>query len=141
MPQLIFAFILFSLYLFAGSKTDVASLQVTVSCLFMMVVLPAYGAASFVPSIVLDRKLFTRERNDGCYRTISYASYKVLEEMFIVLFSAAAFIFTLFWAIQFQGNVGIFYLAYYMTALCGVNLAYLFAAISPNMDVANGACE
>ena len=36
--------------------------------LFMWCTLPAYGASSYVPSLVLERPLFVRERNDGLYR-------------------------------------------------------------------------
>ena len=45
--KIFFAFILFSMYIFVGSKRDPASCQNTVSALFMMTTLPAFGAASY----------------------------------------------------------------------------------------------
>ena len=38
--------------------------------------LPAFGASAYVPSIVLERGLFIRERNDGLYRVITYLCSK-----------------------------------------------------------------
>ncbi len=49
--------------------------------LFMWVVLPAFGAASYVPSIVLERPLFVREQSDGLYRVSTYLSFKMIEEL------------------------------------------------------------
>lgn len=48
--------------------------------LFMWVVLPAFGAASYVPSIVLERPLFVREQSDGLYRVSTYLAFKMIEE-------------------------------------------------------------
>ena len=73
-----------------------------------------------VPAIVLERKLFTRERNDGCYLTITYLLFKFIEEAFVAAIAAAVFLCTVFWSIQYQGTPGLFYLAFYMTLLCGI---------------------
>lgn len=40
--------------------------------LFMWCILPGYGAAGYVPSIVLERTLYTRERSDGLYLPLTY---------------------------------------------------------------------
>ena len=45
--KIFFAFILFSIYIFVGSKRDPTNIQNTVSSLFMMTTLPAFGAASY----------------------------------------------------------------------------------------------
>jgi hypothetical protein len=55
----------------------VDSIYNTSSLLLLTTVLPSYGAAAYVPSLVLERPLFFRERNDGCFRTISYLLSKV----------------------------------------------------------------
>jgi hypothetical protein len=34
----------------------------------MWSVMPAFGAAAYVPALVLERALFVRERSDGLYR-------------------------------------------------------------------------
>jgi len=33
-----------------------------------------------VPSLVLDRPLFYRETNDGCYGPFAYFTYKIIQE-------------------------------------------------------------
>ena len=112
--KVIFSFILFSLYIFMGPKTDPTSIVNIVSSLFMMVILPAYGAASYVPAIVLDRKLFNRERADGCYLSFTYLTFKMIEEAIVALAAAAVFVLVIYWSIQYQGTPGLFYLAFYM---------------------------
>lgn len=46
----------------------------------MVTALCGYGAASVVPSLVLDRPLFYRETNDGCYGPFAYFTYKIIQE-------------------------------------------------------------
>ena len=48
--------------------------------LFMCNILPAYAASGNMPSIVLERPLFYRERDDGCYPVAAYVAHKAIEE-------------------------------------------------------------
>ena len=41
------------------------------------VVLPAYGAGPYLPTIVLDRPIYIREMSDGLYTPLTYLTYKV----------------------------------------------------------------
>ena len=64
--------------------------------LFMWCVLPAYGAASYVPSIVMERTLYVRERADGLYLPVTYLVAKMLDELILaticsIIFAAATF--------------------------------------------------
>ena len=45
------------------------------------VILPSYGAAVYVPTLVLERPLFFREYADGCYHVVSYIMSKFIEEV------------------------------------------------------------
>ena len=134
--KIIFSFIIFSLYLFVGSKTDPQNINNVSAVLFMCAMSPAFGAVTQLPAIVMGRTLFYRERNgqsarleappafvapggatalsflwvfdltqarrrsellpplsnaDGCYYAITFCVWKLLEEAFIALFSAAIF--------------------------------------------------
>ncbi len=40
--------------------------------------MPAYGAAPYLPAIVLERPVYLREMSDGLYSPFSYLLYKVL---------------------------------------------------------------
>jgi hypothetical protein len=44
----------------AGNNFDITNLNNIAAVLFMWVTLPAYGAAAYVPALVLERPLFTR---------------------------------------------------------------------------------
>jgi ABC-type multidrug transport system permease subunit len=103
----------------------------------MFIVLPAYGAASYVPAIVLERTLYTRERSDGLYLPITYLLAKMVDELLCATIASVGLAAATFFAIGFQGSFGLFWLIYVLVLYIGVVLAYWIAAISPNMDVAN----
>lgn len=137
--KLIFSIIIFTLYLSIGDDFKRENLTNISAVLFMWCTLPAFGAASYVPAIVLERPLFIRERNDGLYNVFSYLLYKICEELGVALLSSIIFSNVVFWPIKLQGDWVLFWLVYYATLGCGIVLAYFIAAISPNMDVANAA--
>ena len=41
------------------------------------VILPAYGAGPYLPTIVMDRPIYIREMSDGLYTPLTYLTYKV----------------------------------------------------------------
>jgi hypothetical protein len=55
----------------------------------MWTTLPAFGAASYVPAIVLERPL--RERADGLYSVGAYLAAKMVEEVGLAFFSSLVF--------------------------------------------------
>jgi ATP-binding cassette subfamily G (WHITE) protein 2 len=103
----------------------------------MFIVLPAYGAASYVPSIVLERTLYTRERSDGLYYAITYLLAKMVDELLLATMASVVNAAATFHAIRFQGSFGLFWLIYVLVLYIGIVLAYGIAAISANMDIAN----
>ncbi len=135
-------------------------------CLFIIThraILPAYGAASYVPALVLERPLYIRERNDGLYRPITYLCFRVIGEG-VIAFIVSLITSTIVWfALELQGQWVVFWLAYLTTLIYGIGmvffgvhtviaqtpthsqslshtvLAYCIAALSPNIDVANTA--
>ena len=135
--KLIFSVLLFTLYWSKGDNLSPSNVINIAGVLFMSVNLPAFGAASYIPAIVLDRALFVRERNDGLYRVITYLCAKIVEELGVALFASLIFANLVWWPLKFQGSFALYWLAYYCTLSIGIILAYFIAAISPNMDVAN----
>lgn len=99
--------------------------------------LPAFGAAAYVPQIVMERRLFMRERADGLYRPMAYLVFKMLDEMFLLLPVTLVLGAVVFYAMDLTGSFVLFWLVYYFTLGNGVVLAYLVSAISPNMEAAN----
>uniref|UniRef100_A0A7S0SD37 ABC transporter domain-containing protein n=1 Tax=Mantoniella antarctica TaxID=81844 RepID=A0A7S0SD37_9CHLO len=105
--------------------------------LFMWTTLPAFGAASYVPQIVMERALFMRERADGLYNPVTYIVSKMFDEMLMLSGVSLVIAAMVFYAVQLSGSFLLFWLVYYFTLGNGVILAYLVSALSPNMEAAN----
>ena len=104
--KLLFSFIIFSLFWSIGDELVPGNLPNISSALFIWQLLPAFGAASYIPAIVLERPLFVRERNDGLYRVITLLCSKMIEELVIAFFMSIIFCTLLFPASK---NLTIFY--------------------------------
>jgi hypothetical protein len=126
-----------SLYWGIGEENDVQSLQSTASCLYFFTALCGYGAAAFVPSLTLERALFYREKSDGCYVPFTYYMAKFIEEAVLCVLTSCLFAVIVFFALKLQGSFFVFTLTYFVTAMIGIVLAYLVAAVAPNMEAAN----
>merc|ERR1712070_981306 len=92
---------------------------------------------SSLPSLALERALFYRERCDGCYAAWTYYLAKFIEEAVLCVLTSFIFAATVFFSMKLQGSFFYFVLAYFLTSMIGIVLAYLVAAIAPNMDAAN----
>lgn len=133
------AFLVFSVYWKIGDKTDAYDVPNIGGLLFLWVTLPAYGACAYTPAIVLERPVFVREQSDGLYRVITYLTFKVMEEVVLAVISSVAFSLVVYYLVKLQGSFFPVWIVFLVTQLVGVVLAYLVAAISPNMDTANAA--
>jgi ABC-type multidrug transport system permease subunit len=129
--------LMWSLYWGVGGRFDGENYVNQAALLYFWVVLPAYGAASYVPAIVLERTLYTRERADGLYLPITYLLAKMIEELLLATSVSVINAAAGFHAIGFAGSFGIFWLVYAQCLGIGIVLAYWIAAASPNMDAAN----
>ena len=131
------SFLIFTLYWGIGDDHDPDNVVNVSSALFMWTTLPAFGAAAYVPQIVMERRLFMRERADGLYRPMAYLVFKMLDEMFLLLPVTLVLGAVVFYAMNLTGSFVLFWLVYYFTLGNGVVLAYLVSAVSPNMEAAN----
>ncbi|KAG2427597.1 hypothetical protein HXX76_012251 [Chlamydomonas incerta] len=137
--KLLISLIILTLYLGVGDNFAADNLINIQSSLFMWALLPAFGAASYVPAIVLERRLFVRERADGLYRVFTYLAAKLVEELVLSVIITLIFSSYVFYGVQLRGDWVVFWLVYFIDLSVGIVLAYLVAALSPNMDVANAA--
>eukprot|EP00798_Chlamydomonas_sp_ICE-L_P008106 gene8106-1352_t len=129
--------LMMTLYLGKGDDFSNSNLGNLSALLFAWVLLPSYGAAAYVPSLVMERGLFSRERNDGLYITITYLLHKMFEEFLMnLVFSVGIAAYT-FYGIDFYGEFVLFWLVYFVMLCVGVQVAYLVAAVSPSLDAAN----
>ena len=143
--KILFMLVIISLYYGKGTPkggSDLASSAsafstVVPSVLFMVTVLPAFGAAGYMPSLMMERPIFVRERADGNYRVPSYLVYKVLEEFVVTVPISLLFCVAVYYGVGMQGDLGLFWLIFLVTQNIGIVLAYLVAAFAPSVDSAN----
>ncbi|KAG2450267.1 hypothetical protein HYH02_004778 [Chlamydomonas schloesseri] len=135
--KIMISLLIMTLYLGIGDEFNDANYVNIAAVLFMWCTLPAFGAAAYVPALVLERNLFTRERNDGLYLVVTYLLSKMVDELLLAALASVGISAYVFYGIQLQGEWVTFWLIYYITLSNGIVLAYFIAAISPNLDVAN----
>lgn len=90
-----------------------------------------------MPSIVQERPLFYRETADGCYSTLTYILYKLVEEAIPQVFGSLIFCLLTCFLIEFPGNFWWHWLIFYTVGQTGIALAYTCGSLARNMDEAN----
>ena len=135
--KIVIGLMIMTLYLGIGNNFAPNNLINICAVLFMFVVMPAFGAAAYTPTLVMERSLFVRERNDGLYYVITYLLHKMIGELLIGAFISLGSTAFVFYGIKLQGSWGFFWITYYVTLCIGIVLAYLVASFSPNLEVAN----
>lgn len=135
--NVLFSFVVFSLFWKVGDKLDPINLYNIFCVLFMWVVLPAYASVGYLPSLVMDRPLFNRERADGLFKPHAYLAYRMLEELGITVPVSIGCAAWVFYTVKFQGSFALFWIGYMVTNIIGIVLGYFVAAASPNMATAN----
>ncbi|GLC40038.1 hypothetical protein PLESTB_001517500 [Pleodorina starrii] len=125
--------------LYWGTGDDLAPHNVLnlAAVLFMWSATQGFVAASYVPSLVLERGLFVRERNDGLYLPTTYLTAKMLDEIIVNAVASLGISAFTFYGIQLQNSFAVFYVSYTVGVCVGISMAYCVASFAPNMDVAN----
>ncbi|KAL9139201.1 ABC transporter [Amphidinium carterae] len=140
-PSIVFGLIVMSLYSGVGAKAEdfknTAARGNIAGALFMSVALPSFTAAGYMPSIVQERPLFYRESADGCYPTLTYILFKLLEEAIPNIVASLIFVALTWGVIELPGNFFWHWIIYYFTGQTGIALAYAVSAVARNMDEAN----
>jgi len=135
--KLMISILVMTLYLGIG-KDDSPENVINISAvLFMWSATPGFVAASYIPTLVLERGLFVRERSDGLYLVFTYLVAKMLDEIIVNAIASLGISAFTFYGVRLQGDFSLFYISYLVAVCTGIILAYLVASISPNMDVAN----
>lgn len=140
-PMVLFGLIISSLYYKVGEDakdpSNVAARGNVAAALFMSTALPSFTAAGYMPSIVQERPLFYRETSDGCYSSLSYVLFKIIEEGIPQVFGSLIFCLLTVFLVQFEGNFFWHWLIFFFTGQTGIALAYTCGTIARNMDEAN----
>lgn len=107
--------------------------------LFMWCSIPAFGAAAFVPALVMERRLFVRERHDGLFRVSTYLAMKMVEEIGIALVGSILMTVVVYYGTKMQGSLLVVTAVYFVTLCVGITMAYSIASLCPTVDMANAA--
>ncbi|PNW71306.1 hypothetical protein CHLRE_16g648700v5 [Chlamydomonas reinhardtii] len=137
MDKLTISLLVMTLYLGIGDNLASDNLINISAVLFMWSATTGFVAAGYIPSLVLERGLFVRERNDGLYLAPTYLTAKLLDEIAINAVASLGIAAFTFYGIQLLNNFGLFYISYLVGVCVGISLAYFVASFAPNMDVAN----
>ena len=139
--HVIFSVVMATMYWKQGEESahSTNAAQNVTNLLFMNNVLPAFASAAYMPSILMERGLFYRELDDGCYTVWSYGLYKTIEEVLVALPVAMVSQLIVHYGRGLQGNYFYDWMIYFAVGQCGAALAYVVAPASKNIDVANAA--
>lgn len=108
LDKVLFALLIMSLFWNIGNHSDPQSLQSTAAMLYFVVAVCGFGAAAVVPSLTLERPLFIRERNDGCFNPTTYWFFKLIQEAILAVLTSIIFSNILFWATGLSGSFWLF---------------------------------
>lgn len=137
----LFGFVMMTLFWKIGKPEGAAQDQSTqlnvASLLSMLNILPSFQASGYMPSVVLERAMFYRELDDGVYPLSSYIAYKIIEEGVLAIPVSLVAQMMLYLGCAIQGSFFYFWIINYGVMSCGIALAYVCAAVAPNMDAAN----
>ena len=139
--HLIFSIVMASMYWKQGDESayDTNAAQNVANLLFMNNVLPAFASAAYMPSILMERGLFYRELDDGCYTVWSYGLYKIIEEVCVALPVSMVAQLIVHFGCALKGSFFVDWMVYFAVGQSGAALAYVVASASKNIDVANAA--
>mmetsp|Transcript_26237 Transcript_26237/g.84909 ORF Transcript_26237/g.84909 Transcript_26237/m.84909 type:complete len:643 (+) Transcript_26237:1911-3839(+) len=136
--KVMYGFILATLWWGEGAKQrPEASVQNVAGLLWFLTIMPGYGAAVYVPQLVIERPVFLREVNDGCYASYTFLVAKIIEEFVVILPFSLAYSGCVYGAVSLQGSFWPVFLVTYLLGCWGVAIAYYIASVSPNADAAN----
>jgi len=136
------ALLLVSLYGTPNAATP-GGLIIVISVIFITIFITGIITIIYIPGLIIDKPVFIRESNDGCYRTISYTCANFLIEAIAVACSSIAYTCVLYWAIggldQSAGAFFFFMFTHFVYSLTACVITLTIAAPLPSIEVSAGA--
>ena len=131
-----------SLYATPNYKTP-QGLIIVIAVLFITVFITGLITVIYIPGIIIDKPVFIRESNDGCYRTISYVCANYVIEAIAVACSSICYSCVLYWAIggmnPTAGAFFFFMFTHFVYSLTAIVITLSIAAPLPSIEVSSGA--
>jgi hypothetical protein len=136
------ALLLVSLYATPNAATP-QGLIIVLAVLFITIFITGIITIIYIPGLILDKPVFIRESNDGCYRTISYTCANFLIEAIAVACSSIVYTCVLYWAIEgLNTDVGAFFFfmfTHFVYSLTACVITLTIASPLPSIEVSIGA--
>jgi len=131
-----------SLYVSTTPNTP-QGLIIVIAVLFITVFITGLITVIYIPGLIIDKPVFIRESNDGCYRTISYVCANYLIEAIAVACSSICYSCVLYFAIggmtQTAGAFFFFMFTHFVYSLTAIVITLSIAAPLPSIEVSSGA--
>jgi len=124
---------------YAREDDDLRAGQQAAACLFMWTAAPMFSAAAYLPTFMLERALFRRERSDGIFNIFTYYAAKWVEECIIAVPVSIVLCGIVYAAVGFSGNFWFFWITWLVTLLTSIGISFCFAMLAPTIDFANGS--
>ena len=132
--------------LYAGPPSQGKTPQgliIVIAILFITVFIGAAITIIYIPSLIIDKPVFIRESNDGCYRAMSYSTANFLIEAASMAISSILFTSILYFCIPgLQRTAEAFFcfmLFHYVFSLTACTITLSMAAPLPSIELAAGA--
>ena len=132
-----------SLYANTTDYKTPQGLLVVIAVIFITIQITGLITVIYIPALVIDKPVFIRESNDGCYRTISYVCASYAIEAIAIACSSICYSSTLYWAMGgFNPRAGAFFffmLTHFIYSLTATVITISIAAPLPSIEVSAGA--
>ena len=135
--KIMFLFVLATLYYDVGKYAELETgCANTTSALFMWSIIPGFASQHFLPSLVLERTLYIRERSDGLYTAGAYLTAKMVGELAPMVVVSAFCPPLVWWSMSLSGSVLLIVIVYFTSIFAGLCLGYFVSAVAPTMELA-----
>lgn len=132
--KIMIVFLIVTIWWSVGNNTD--SSVAVAGVLFLWSMLSAFTSMGILPTIVLERPVYRRERADGLYTPWVYCVYKITEELAPQVPIGAIYSALVFYLVRLQGSFVLFWLVYLVATANAIAMTSLFSALSPNTSAA-----
>jgi len=133
--KVMIVFLVVTLWWRIGSSLPTSAGSVS-AILFLWSMLTAFTSMGILPTIVLERPVYTRERSDGLYLPITYCVYKITEELVPQIPAGLAYSALVFYLVDLGGSFLLFWLVYLVSTANAIAMTFLVSACSSNTSVA-----
>lgn len=131
--------IVMTLFQGLGGSTDPIDMNGVAAGLFMFATSPALTAGAYLPTIMLERPLYNRERADGLYYSFTYLIVKWIQEVVLVVPTSLILATLVYFSMGLNGLWVVYWLNYMLAMLTSIAFSYMIAVACPSFKFANSA--